>query len=220
MAVKDPHKTRRTRRTRPQDMTAKPKHFTDIKKGRPFGLGGPDDEMVRQAYVACGQLGCTNQQLADLLGIPLRRLDTYLVKYPDFREAVLAGRDLYDTKVVERSMRLRAKGFKKTVREHRVNDKGEVTEIEKEIYMPPDTKAGIFWLTKRHPDRWGDNTIKKKVNINVNMQINEDPEHTAEVAKILMESGAVGLDMCQLSDEDRIERAKNVSEIIEQKDGS
>ena len=101
--------------------------------------------------------GTTNQQLADALGVGKTTIDRWLVKYPEFRAAVEAGRGVAD-KRVEFSLYERAiGGYSYAERKEHRNAKGEITRVETiHKHLAPDTLAMIFWLKNRRPDLWRD----------------------------------------------------------------
>lgn len=150
---KEPKKDEIKRYRRKRRSPNVPTHYSQIKVGKPKGSGGPTEEMIRQAFVACSQFGCTNAELGKLLNMSTGMIQKWIMNVSPFREAVLAGRDQYDNRVVEKSLRERAQGYNKKIREIRRDNEGKTTNIEKEIYIPPDTKAAIFWLSRRHPER-------------------------------------------------------------------
>src|SRR6516165_8738435 len=86
-------------------------------------------------------------------GVP-RQLRTWRAQYPEFRIALDAGNEVFDTRV-ERALAERAIGFYETWEEDKINPvtgQGE-TFIHREYY-PPDTKAANQWLTNRKRHEW------------------------------------------------------------------
>ncbi len=104
--------------------------------------------------------GCTDEQLAEHLGVCKSTLTNWKNEYPEFLASIKKGKDFYDTHRVENALLKRALGT--TVKETRINGGGEdgdekkpaATETTKEL--PPETAACIFWLKNRNPDRWRD----------------------------------------------------------------
>jgi len=103
------------------------------------------------AYKFC-LLGATNEDLADLFEVCLATIGNWLAKYPDFKKAVQAGRDVADADVAL-SLLHKAKGFTHTdVKVLRTEAGPE--QVEYNRYFPPDTQAAIFWLRNRRRRTW------------------------------------------------------------------
>lgn len=83
-------------------------------------------------------LGARNEDLAALFNVSRQSIDKWLVKYPEFKAAVYAGREHADIAVASSLFR-RATGY-----DH--NEK----------HYPADTTACIFWLKNRRPEQWRD----------------------------------------------------------------
>ena len=88
-------------------------------------------------------------------------------EYPEFGEAVQAGKDEYDTERVEKAFKKRALGYRymETTREPLILGKGnertivdEKLQITKQVskHVSPDTAACFIWLKNRNRDRWKD----------------------------------------------------------------
>lgn len=84
-------------------------------------------------------LGCTIPEMCKVLGISAPKLKRMMKDHPSLDEAIIAGRDQADGQVAE-ALYKRATGF--------VDPNGQ--------YIPPDTKAQIWWLKNRQRDRWRD----------------------------------------------------------------
>lgn len=101
-------------------------------------------------------LGCDNQRIADLIGVPLATLATWMRTQPEFSAAIKEGRDGADV-LVAKSLYHRAKGYShKAVKIFCDPKTGAKEVIEYTEHYPPDTVAAIFWLKNRHPERWRD----------------------------------------------------------------
>lgn len=79
-------------------------------------------------------------------------------KFPEISEALKKGKEIIDFEV-EQALLKRALGMtvKETRREVDANGRKRVIEIVHEI--APDTKAQIFWLKNRKPDKWRDRPV-------------------------------------------------------------
>jgi transposase-like protein len=100
------------------------------------------------------QRGAILSEIADCFDVTTRTLSNWLNDYPELREAIDAGNDVFNPRV-ERALAERAIGFYADVEEVFVIDK----KLEKKIvrkYYPPDVRACIFFLKNRQSDRWRD----------------------------------------------------------------
>jgi hypothetical protein len=138
----------------------------------------------RQAYVAMSELGASQEKLADLFNISFDRLQYWIETYPLLREAIRAGREMWDTGKAERTLYHRAMGYEyeeKCVSEVEIDSQyqeqredgnwavvvgaqGRPAKLKipaKRVTTwyrkhPPDVIALIFWLKNRMPERWRD----------------------------------------------------------------
>lgn len=181
----------------------KTKNITEKKKA-----GAPTlykSEYCKIAEAACKNLGADDKSLAKLFSVTPDSITKWKDKYPEFLLFIKKGRDEYDVKEVEKSLRMRATGYEytETTQKQLKNKEGEIsTEIlVAKKRMAPDTGACIFWLVNRNPDRWkhvqrtiiqGDtkNPVNHIHSAAGDINIVSDPIRTAEVKKILQEAGA------------------------------
>lgn len=97
-------------------------------------------------------LGCTNEELAELIGVSLSTVESWLVADPHFRRAVLKGRKEADSRVA-RSLYHRAIGM--SVPETKAfNIAGKVQTVEIKRHYPPSENAMALWLANRQPGKW------------------------------------------------------------------
>lgn len=111
------------------------------------------------------QNGLTQSQMADALKINLRTFENYIANEQDLRDAVYSGREvaikevenaLYRSAIGEKVSVKKGMKVKKVVYENG-KKKGEVEVVEpydEEIYVKPDTQAGIFLLKNWAKDRY------------------------------------------------------------------
>lgn len=119
-------------------------------RGRPSSY---KPEFVEQARKLC-QLGATDLELADFFGVTDRTIYRWQTEFPEFCQALKAGKDPADDRV-ERSLFHRANGYTyDAVKIMAV--KGEVVKVPYREHVPPDTTACLFWLKNRRPDKWRD----------------------------------------------------------------
>jgi transposase-like protein len=121
-------------------------------------MGRPTDfkpEYIDQAREQCEQ-GATDQELADFFGVSARTLYRWKNNFPEFCQALKAGKAPADERV-ERSLFERAVGYERDEVDIRVVN-GEIVQTPIRKFYPPDTTAAIFWLKNRKPSDWRDKT--------------------------------------------------------------
>lgn len=152
------------------------------------------DDFPERAGRLCREAGLTTDQLAVAFGVASATVKEWMDIHADFRNAVYAGRDSFDSERVERALKKRALGFSYTevTRKHRKTveydwDTGEEKEVEafvtvKEVTknVAPDVTALQFWLVNRNPERWQWSSAQKvehsgAVSIVVESPIARDP---------------------------------------------
>jgi len=142
-------------------------HSADLPVGNLKNKKYNEELFPEQCYIACSQMGATQEDLAQLFGVSYNTIKGWMKRYPEFRDAFRKGKDEYDTDAVERKALLRATGydFKKTktvkkrilVDKERMIYKWMTVEKHSELHhIPPDPKSFIFWLRNRNPERWPD----------------------------------------------------------------
>ena len=99
--------------------------------------------------------GLTEKQIADNLGISQDRLIDYKKKYFEFFEAIKKGKEIVDYKV-ENALLKRALGYTITIKEDKLDKDGCVHTLERDVHVPADTTAQIFWLKNRQKEKWRD----------------------------------------------------------------
>lgn len=112
----------------------------------------------------------TDAEMAKEMHISPSTYYEWLKKYPEMSEAVTRARTGADARAVnesvERSLLETAVGGVRVLKKPMklkstsFDSRGRRVESEKlvyadeEIYVPPNVKAQIFWLTNREPERW------------------------------------------------------------------
>ena len=108
--------------------------------------------------------GGTDEDLADAFEVSPRTINRWKKDYPEFAEALAAGKEYADAEV-ELSLYKRAKGSKKKTKVTRKiiemdkdgNTKpAKIETVETEEDIIPDVGACCFWLKNRRPDIWRD----------------------------------------------------------------
>ena len=111
------------------------------------------DEYVEQAYKVCSQFGAIDEKLSEYFEVAISTISKWKLDNPEFSEALKKGKDEFDTRKVEVSLRERACGYSHPD-VHISNYQGEITITEITKHYPPDTTACIFWLCNRNRERW------------------------------------------------------------------
>ena len=155
----------------------------------------------KKAYELCYEFGSTDRQLAKFFEVDLATIHNWKKAYPEeFFSQIRAGKDYYNSKKMEKSLRKRGMGYRytETIREMRtptvINELGEKVQgtpklqVVKTIskHIPGDVHAQKFWLTKRDPERWPD---KQQIDLSggLNVNVNEMTEkHKAELKEIAL----------------------------------
>jgi hypothetical protein len=87
-------------------------------------------------------LGLVDDEIADVLNVSTRQLHRWKRTYPEFAEALAAGKAPADAAVAH-ALFSRAVGYTDPDGKHH----------------PPDTVACIFWLKNRRPEAWRDRVV-------------------------------------------------------------
>lgn len=114
--------------------------------------------------------GLTEKQIADNLGICQDRLIDYKKKYFEFFEALKINKDMADMEV-ENALYKRALGYTITLTEDKLDRDGCVHTLKKDVHIPADTTAQIFWLKNRQKEKWRDKIEYSVQGDEINKQI-------------------------------------------------
>lgn len=110
-------------------------------------------EFIEQARKLC-ELGATDIEIADFFEVSDRTIYRWQLKYPEFCQALKAGKESADDRV-ERSLYHKATGY--TFEAEKIfQNNGEIIRAPYREHIPPDTTSMIFWLKNRRPDVWRD----------------------------------------------------------------
>ena len=115
--------------------------------------------------------GLTEEQIAKNIGISRQSLWKWKEKEVDILNALKKGKEVVDIEV-ENALLKRALGYTITLKEQKVDKDGCVHDLKKDVHIPGDTTAQIFWLKNRRKQQWRD-----KVEVETNgEEINKDKE--------------------------------------------
>lgn len=121
--------------------------------------------------------GLTKEQIAKNIGIGRTTLYEWEQKEPNIANTLKKGREVVDIEV-ENALLKRALGYTIKIKEQKVDKDGCVHDIEKEVHIPGDTTAQIFWLKNRKPKEW-----REKQEVSVSANPIEDLTPLAELLK-------------------------------------
>ena len=133
--------------------------------GRPVKY---QEDYARQAYVVCIEGGFTDHKLALLFNVAKSTINRWKKDHPEFWDSIKAGKNKFDTEVIEKAFLKRCTGFyhNETTREPVTVDEidpktGDLVKATKMMvtkrvrkHVVPDAKGCMDWLTNRAPDRW------------------------------------------------------------------
>lgn len=99
--------------------------------------------------------GLTDEQIAKNIGINRTTLYDWKKKETNIADALKKGKEVIDFEV-ENALLKKALGYTITIKEEKLDKDGCVHTLEKDVHIPPDTTAQIFWLKNRKPNNWKD----------------------------------------------------------------
>ena len=99
--------------------------------------------------------GLTFEQIAHNIGINVTTLRDWRKKEPTISAILKKGREVVDYEV-ENALLKRALGYTITLKEQKVDKDGCIHDLQKDVHIPGDTTAQIFWLKNRRKQQWRD----------------------------------------------------------------
>lgn len=99
--------------------------------------------------------GLTDEQIAKNIGIATSTFYEWKKKELEFSEALKKGKEVIDFEV-ENALLKRALGYTITIEEEKLDKYGDVHTLKKDVHVPGDTTAQIFWLKNRQIKKWRD----------------------------------------------------------------
>ena len=138
------------------------------------------------------QRGAILSEIADCFDVTTRTLSNWLNEYPELRDAVDVGNDVFNPRV-ERALAERAIGFyvDVTTKILKMPD-GQKVEVTERKYFPPDVTACIYWTKNRMPDKWRD-VQRQEVNATGLKSAEELRQLLAAEFKDLIDQGLLAL---------------------------
>lgn len=147
---------------------AKPKAKTST-ASEPNRGGRPSSfrpEFIEQAKRLC-ELGATDFEIAKFLNINTATFYRWRHDYPEFCEALKAGKHSLDERVV-RSLAHKALGYS-FESEKIFAHQGKILRAKTIEHVPPDTTAMIFWLKNRRPAEFRDRQEQVKFDVHMSL---------------------------------------------------
>lgn len=117
--------------------------------------------------------GLTEDQIAKNMGISPKTLYNWKTSKLLILQALKKGKEVIDFEV-ENALLKRALGYTITIEEEKIDKYGDVHILKKNVHIPADTTAQIFWLKNRKPNKWKDR-----------VETNEDKEAVANASQII-----------------------------------
>lgn len=117
--------------------------------------------------------GLTDEQIAKNIGISRASLYEWKKKEVDISDALKKGKEIVDFEV-ENALLKKALGYTITIKEEKLDKDGCIHTLEKDVHIPPDTTAQIFWLKNRKSNNWKDK-----------VETDEDKEAVANASQVI-----------------------------------
>lgn len=97
--------------------------------------------------------GLTDEQIAKNMGIVPSTFYEWKKKSKEFSETLKKGKEVVDFEV-ENALLKKALGYTITIKEEKLDKYGDVHTLKKDVHVPGDTTAMIFWLKNRKKAQW------------------------------------------------------------------
>ncbi len=97
--------------------------------------------------------GLTEEQIAKNIGIDKTTLYRWKIKESNICNALKKGKEVVDFEV-ENALLKRALGYTITINEQKVDKDGCVHDTKRDVHIPGDVVAQIFWLKNRKKEQW------------------------------------------------------------------
>ena len=105
--------------------------------------------------------GLFDAQIAKNMGISEATLYRYKANHPEIKEALRKGKEVVDIEV-ENAMLKRALGYTVRIVEQKIDKFGDVHDCERDVHIPGDVTAQIFWLKNKRRQQWRDKVEVEK----------------------------------------------------------
>ena len=119
--------------------------------------------------------GLTNGQIANNIGIDERTLYRWKEKESLICQSLKKGREVADYEV-ENALFKRALGYTIQINEQKIEKDGCVHDTIRDMHVPADTTAQIYWLKNRKPKEWRDKVEQEITSFNRYNIVNDLPK--------------------------------------------
>lgn len=123
--------------------------------------------------------GLTNEQIANNIGINVKTLYEWKNKESNISNALKKGKEVIDFEV-ENALLKRALGYTITIKEQKIDKDGCVHDTKRDVHIPGDTTAQIFWLKNRKKEQWRE---KQEINNDQEKEISKVEELLNKIEK-------------------------------------
>jgi hypothetical protein len=103
-------------------------------------------------------IGLDDQRIATALGISESTLTLWKRKFPEFKAAIHAGKDIADAPVIGSLYELTQRRTVRRTRPIIVDKSVEIVEYDEVVEA--DVKAAQYWMACRHPEKWSLNKLR------------------------------------------------------------
>ena len=99
--------------------------------------------------------GLFDKDIAKKMNVSEATLNNYKKKFPEVKEALRKGKELVDFEI-ENALYKRAIGYTIVITEQKIDRNGCVHDLKRDLHIPGDVTAQIFWLKNRKKAQWRD----------------------------------------------------------------
>lgn len=119
--------------------------------------------------------GLSEEQIAKNMGITRPTLWDWKKKELNIFNALKKGREVADYEV-ENALFKRALGYTIQINEQKIDKDGCVHDTIRDMHVPADTTAQIYWLKNRKPKEWRDKVEQEITSFNRYNIVNDLPK--------------------------------------------
>lgn len=99
--------------------------------------------------------GLFDKDIAKKMNVSEATLNNYKKKFPEVKEALRKGKELVDFEI-ENALYKRAIGYTIVITEQKIDKNGSIYDLKRDLHIPGDVTAQIFWLKNRKKAQWRD----------------------------------------------------------------
>ena len=119
--------------------------------------------------------GLSEEQIAKNMGITRPTLWDWKKKELNIFNALKKGKEVADYEV-ENALFKRALGYTIQIKEQKIDKDGCVHDTIRDMHVPADTTAQIYWLKNRKPKEWRDKVEQEITSFNRYNIVNDLPK--------------------------------------------